>query len=128
MRMSNYRALGMAIRGMKFEPARAKAAWSSLQWKQRKSKTVEPEKNLHASIPAALLAEAEQAANADRISVDELVRDAVERRLKNRRRQNLYVYGELQARKLDIQEEDVDRIIHEFREEDRQRRNVEPGR
>jgi hypothetical protein len=89
---------------------------------------MESEKNLHASIPTALLMEAEKAASADPISVDELVRDAVERRLRERRRQNLYAYGEGQARKLGIQERDVDRIIHEFREEERERLNSEIGR
>ena len=88
---------------------------------------MEPEKNLHATIPPALLAEAEQVASADRISVDELVRDAMERRLRERKRQKLYAYGEQQARKLGIKEEDVDRIIHEFREEERQRQNNEHG-
>ncbi len=75
------------------------------------------EKNLHASIPASLLAEAEQAARTDHISVDELVSEAVEQRLRARRRQNLYAYGEQQARKLGVKEDDVDRIIHEFRGE-----------
>ncbi len=86
------------------------------------------EKSLHASIPASLLAEAEQAAYTDHISVDELVREAVEQRLRARRRQSLYAYGEQQARKLSIREEDVARIIHEFRDEERKRRNSENGR
>jgi hypothetical protein len=68
---------------------------------------------------AALLTEAVQAANDDHISVDEWVRDAMERRLRERRRQDLYAYGQEQARKLGIKEEDVERIIHEFREENR---------
>ena len=88
---------------------------------------MEPEKNLHASIPTALLMEAEKAASADRISVDELIRDAVERRLRQRRRQNLYAYAEGQARKLGIKEEDVERIIHEFRDEERESLNDENG-
>jgi hypothetical protein len=86
---------------------------------------MEPEKNLHASIPSALLAEAERVAHDDRISVDELVRDAMERRLRERHRRNLYAYGEQQARKLGINEEDVDPIIHEFRQEDRERQDAE---
>ena len=89
---------------------------------------MEPEKNLHASIPPALLAEAQQVATADHISVDELVRDAMERRLRNRRRQSLYAYGDGQARKLGFKEEDVDRIIHEFRDEQRQRQSTETRR
>ena len=89
---------------------------------------MEPDKNLHAKIPPALLAEVEQAASADHISIDELVRDAMERRLNERRRQSLYTYGEEQARKLGVREEDVDRIIHEFRQEQRERQNNETGR
>jgi hypothetical protein len=78
---------------------------------------MEPEKNLHASIPAALLTEAEQAANDDHISVDDLVRTALERSLIERRREEVFAYGKQQARKLGIKEEDVERIVHEFREE-----------
>jgi hypothetical protein len=89
---------------------------------------MEPGKNLHAKIPPALLAEVEKAASADHISVDELVRDAMERRLSARRRHSLYTYGEEQARKLGVGEEDVDRIIHEFRQEERERQNKEIGR
>jgi hypothetical protein len=89
---------------------------------------MEPDKNLHAKIPPALLAEAEKAASADHISVDELVRDAMERRLSARRRHSLYTYGEEQARKLGVGEEDVDRIIHEFRQEEREHQNKEIGR
>jgi hypothetical protein len=88
---------------------------------------METEKNLQATIPPALLKEAEQAASADRISVDEFVRDAMERRLRARRRDWLYAYGEQQARKVGIKEEDVERIIHEFRDEERQRQSRESG-
>jgi hypothetical protein len=59
---------------------------------------------------------------------DELVRDAMERRLSARRRHSLYTYGEEQARKLGVGEEDVDRIIHEFRQEERERQTKEIGR
>jgi hypothetical protein len=88
---------------------------------------MEMEKNLHAAIPPTLLAEAMQAASDDHISVDDLVRDAMERRLRMRRRERLFAYGGQQARKLGIKEEDVDRIIHEFREEERQRQNHDAG-
>lgn len=63
---------------------------------------MEPDKNLHAKIPPSLLAEVERAAHDDHISVDALVEDAMERRLRERRRQHLYAYGEEQARKLGI--------------------------
>jgi hypothetical protein len=88
---------------------------------------MEPEKNLHASIPLALLMETENAALAEHITVDEFVRDAMERRLRERRRQKLYAYGEGQARKLGIKEDDVDRIIHEYREEERDRPSNKHG-
>jgi CRISPR/Cas system-associated protein Csm6 len=78
---------------------------------------MEHEKNLHASIPTALLADAYRFAEEEHISVDELVRDAMQRRIEERRRQKLYTYGEAQARKLGIREEDVERIVHEHREE-----------
>jgi hypothetical protein len=41
----------------------------------------------------------------------------LEERLRLQQRQELYAYGEGRASKLGIKEEDVDRIIHEFREE-----------
>jgi hypothetical protein len=83
-------------------------------------RSMEQQKNLHASIPAALLTEAEQAASAVHVSVDEWVRDAMQRRLREERRQRIYAYGEQQAKKLGIKEEDVERIIHEFRQENQQ--------
>jgi predicted CopG family antitoxin len=91
---------------------------------------MEPDKNLHAAIPPALLSEAERVAQAEHLTVDELVREALERRLRERRRQNLRAYGEAQARKLGITtEEDVERVVHEFREEERARQqNTERGR
>jgi len=89
---------------------------------------METEKNLHASVPSALLAKALRAASAENISVDEWLQDAMEQRLRSQRRQELYAYGEGQARKLGIKEEDVDRIIHEFRKEEREGKYPENGR
>jgi len=48
-------------------------------------KMEQTDKNLHAAVPASLLREAEIAASADSISVDQLITDAVERRLWERR-------------------------------------------
>jgi hypothetical protein len=81
---------------------------------------METEKNLHASIPAALFAEAQKAAEAQHVSMDELTQAAMKRYLIELGWQKLYAYGEGQARKLGIKEEDVDRIIHEFRQEERE--------
>src|ERR1700693_6047945 len=46
-----------------------------------------PEKNLHAAVPPALLARAQEAAQQEHITLDELVSEAMERRLRERRRQ-----------------------------------------
>jgi hypothetical protein len=59
---------------------------ASLTWKnvRQGAEVMEPEKNLHARIAPALLAEAEKAAQAEHITLDELVSDAMERRLNSR--------------------------------------------
>jgi hypothetical protein len=88
---------------------------------------MEAERNLHARIPAPLLIEAERVALSEQISIHELVRDAVDCRLRERRRQRVYVLWRRAARKLGIKEEDVDRLIHEFRDEGRQRIASESG-
>ena len=72
----------------------------SLATREGAESSLEPDENLHAKILPALLGEVKQAASADHISTDELVRDAMERRLNERRRQSLYTYGEEQARKM----------------------------
>jgi hypothetical protein len=78
---------------------------------------MDTEKNLHASVPPALLARAQEAALDDHITVDELIRTALEQRLQARRRQKLYAYGEGQARMAGVREEDVPRIVEEWRAE-----------
>ena len=88
---------------------------------------MEQEKDLHASVPSALLAEAERFAAAQHVSMDEFMRAAVKRYVDERGWQELYAYGEEQACKLGIKEEDVDRIIREFREEDRAGKYYDSG-
>ncbi len=89
----------------------------------------QPEKNLHAAIPDALLMEAQKVADAQQTTVDELVRDAMERRLREIRRQRLRAYGETQARKIGVtDEDDVERVVHEFRDEQKPRNGSERGR
>ena len=86
----------------------------------------QPEKNLHASIPNKLLAEAQKVADTQNVTVDELVCDAVERRLREIRRQRLRAYGDAQARKIGIfDDEGVERVVHEFRDEVRARNTGE---
>ncbi len=55
-----------------------------------------PEKNLHASVPPELLARAAEVAQQEHITLDELVSDAMERRLRERRQK---LSGEAQAGK-----------------------------
>ncbi len=86
---------------------------------------MEQEKNLHARIPTALLIEAEKIAAAQQVSMDDLTQAAMSRYLDELSWKKLYAYGEGQARELGIKEEDVDRIIHEFRNEERERLNSE---
>ena len=53
------------------------------------------------------MAELQRAADLEQRSPDEVVEDAVERYLRLKRRERLYVYGEAQAERLGIEEEDV---------------------
>lgn len=89
---------------------------------------METEKNLHASIPPALLAEAEKIAAARHLSMDELVQEAVTSIIEERHWEDVFAYGKQQAQKLGYKEEDVERLIHEFREEDRAAKYHDSGR
>jgi hypothetical protein len=73
------------------------------------------EKNLHASIPPALLAQAQQLARQERISLDELVSDAVERRLKRREFDNLLAFGKRHAKARGLRPSDVNGAINAIR-------------
>ena len=80
-------------------------------------------KNLHVSLPQTLVAQMEQTAEAGHITLDELVHQAVQRYMTDRSWTKLRAYGEAQARKAGITTEgDVERVIHEYREEERERR------
>jgi metal-responsive CopG/Arc/MetJ family transcriptional regulator len=71
------------------------------------------------SVPSALLAEIQAAALEEQRSTDDLVQDAVQRYLENRRWQRLLAFGEAQARSLGLAESDVQRLIAESRQERR---------
>jgi hypothetical protein len=77
--------------------------------------SVEPEKNLHAAVPPALLAQAEQAAQAEHITLDELVRDAVERRLNRRELEEVLNFGKKHARTRKLVPGDVGKGIDQVR-------------
>jgi len=73
-------------------------------------------------MPSSLLAEVQAAAEEENRTREELVREAVERYLKDRRWQRLLAYGEQQARALGLSDTDVPRLIEEYRSEHRQSR------
>lgn len=73
------------------------------------------------NIPEEMMARIQQAAATEKLSPDELVQEAVEEHLRRKRLQDLYAYGEGQARNLGIKESDVDEIVKQGRRELAQR-------
>lgn len=68
-------------------------------------------------VSEALMAELQRAADVEQRSPEEVVEDAVERYLRVKRRERLYAYGEGQAKRLGIEEEDVPALVKEIRRE-----------
>jgi predicted transcriptional regulator len=66
-------------------------------------------------VSEALMAELKRAADVEQRSPEEVVEDAVERYLRLKRRERLYAYGEGQAERLGIKEEDVPTLVKEIR-------------
>jgi predicted transcriptional regulator len=67
-------------------------------------------------VPEALMAELQKRAEAEQRSPEEVVQEAVERYLRLKRREKLYAYGEEQAQRLGIREEDVPALVKETRQ------------
>jgi len=84
-----------------------------------KAKVMEAEKNVRLS--KGLLAKVANAARAENRTPDELLEDAAELYLKNRRWQELLEFGEKNARNLGLTGEDVPRLIAEARREQEER-------
>ncbi len=109
-----------------------------------RASAMEPEKNVHVNLPQPLVAQMEETAEARHITLDELVQQAVQRYMEDRSWTKLYANAEaytLQRLRRegeskrggmsdDEAQEYVDRIIHEFRDEERERerQNKEHGR
>ena len=89
-----------------------------------------PEKNLHASFPPALLARAEEAAQQDHVSLDEFAAEAFQRQLARRMLERFKREGELRRRGMTDEEVEntVEQAVHEHRQEERERQNKERGR
>ena len=73
------------------------------------------------SLPPEMLKEAERVAKEEGRTKSELVREALRRYIRAREWEEITAYGRTKARELGIREEDVDRIIHEYRAEQRQK-------
>ncbi len=84
-----------------------------------KAKVMEAEKNVRLS--EGLLAKLANAARAENRTLDELLEDAAELYLKNRRWQELLEFGEKNARNLGLIAEDVPRLVAEARREQEER-------
>ena len=69
------------------------------------------------SMPSSLLAEVQAAANEEHRTREELLLEAVERYLRDRRWQRLLSYGQERARSLGLTDADVPRLIEEYRQE-----------
>ena len=74
---------------------------------------------INISLPEPLLAEIQNAAQAEHRSVDEVVTDAVKRYVEERSWTKLLDYGAERAKTLGIKESDIDRLIAESRAEQR---------
>ena len=74
------------------------------------------------TLPPALLAEVQAAADEDHRPAGDVLRDVVEQGLEDRRWRKLLAYGAAQAKSLGLTEADVPRLIAESRRESR------PGR
>jgi hypothetical protein len=80
------------------------------------------ERPIDTLLPPGLLAEVQAAALEEHRSPGELVREAIERYLREKRWQKVFAYGEQRAKELGLTEADIPRMIAEVRQEQRQGR------
>ncbi|MDE3016026.1 MAG: ribbon-helix-helix protein, CopG family [Pseudomonadota bacterium] len=69
------------------------------------------------AVPSALRAAVQAMADEEHRSAAEVIREAVERYLEQRRWQKIFAYGEERARMLNLSETDIPRLIAEYRRE-----------
>lgn len=82
---------------------------------------METEKNLHALVPPALLEKARAAAEQEHITLDELVREAMERRVNKREFEEVLAFGKRHAKSRGLKPSDVAEAIEAARAEPQQR-------
>jgi CopG family transcriptional regulator/antitoxin EndoAI len=78
-------------------------------------------KTLSITIPPEMLSRAEALAKKENRTMSELVREALRHYERQRWWEETNAYGRARAEALDIHEEDVDKLIHEYRQEKRAR-------
>ncbi len=79
------------------------------------------EKNLHASVSPTLLARAAELAQQEQISLDELVSDAVERRVNKREFEEMLAFGKRHAKARGLNPGDVASAIAAARAQPKER-------
>jgi hypothetical protein len=72
-------------------------------------------------VPAGLAAQVRAAAEEEQRPSSEILRDALERYLTERQWEKLYAYGQGRAQALDLSDDDVDRLIADYRAEHKAR-------
>jgi metal-responsive CopG/Arc/MetJ family transcriptional regulator len=102
------------LSGKKLAPALTEPGISEIS---RMEKAMDTANNI--SLPEPLLAEIQNAAQAEHRGVDEVLTDAVKRYVEERSWTNLLNYGAERGKTLGIKESDVDRLIAESRAEQR---------
>ncbi len=88
---------------------------------QLEAEIMEPEKNLHAAVPPALLEKAHAAARQEHISLDELVSDAMEGRLNRCEFEEVLAFGKRHAKARGLKPSDVTGAIAAVRAETSER-------
>jgi len=78
-------------------------------------------KTLSITIPPEMLSRAEALAKKENRTMSELVREALRHYERQRWWEETNAYGRARAEALGIHEEDVDKLIHEYRQEKRAR-------
>jgi hypothetical protein len=73
------------------------------------------EKNLHASVPQSLLTQAQELAVLEQISLDELICDAVEKRVNRREFEEVFAFGKRHSRARGLKRSDVAKAIADVR-------------
>ena len=87
-----------------------------------KAETMNPEKNLQTTVPPALLAKIERAAEAEHITVDKLVQEALESRLNRKEWQEVLLFGERHAQARHLTESDIQEAIAAVRSQNTESR------